>query len=158
MAFIARVNVLVLVNENSDADVFGAINDILREVQMDGLNGENRDQIVDWTFGPGLIKKVDELLAESITRNTYREGDAFREGVVDESNNKCMEMLSIATSAIRDHYAGFPDDEIVAPSGSMGMKALLRDLVGYLRESGVDDDGGWDCDATEDIKVKKGAQ
>lgn len=50
-------------------------------------------------------------------------------------------------------YMGYPDKEIAAPSG-MGIKILLRDLVGYLRENGVDDEGGWDCDATEDIEIK----
>jgi hypothetical protein len=65
-----------------------------------------------------------------------------------------MELLAVATTAIRDQYMGFPDDEIVAPSG-MGMKTLLRDLVTYLRENGIDDEGGWDCDATEGIEVRK---
>jgi hypothetical protein len=65
-----------------------------------------------------------------------------------------MELLAVATTAIRDQYMGFPDDEIVAPSG-MGIRTLLRDLVTYLRENGVDDEGGWDCDATEDIAVKE---
>lgn len=68
--------------------------------------------------------------------------------------SKHMELLAIATTAIRDIYMGYPDKEIAAPSG-MGIKNLLRDLVSYLRENGVDDEGGWDCDATEDIKVKR---
>lgn len=68
--------------------------------------------------------------------------------------NKPMELLAIAATAFRDKYVGFPDDEIVAPSG-MGMRTLLRDIVKYLRDNGVDDEGGWDCDATEDIKVKR---
>ncbi len=67
--------------------------------------------------------------------------------------SKCMELLTVATTAIRDHYVGFPDDEIVAPSGN-GIKTLLSDLVSYLRENGVDDEGGWDCDATEGIEVR----
>jgi hypothetical protein len=65
-----------------------------------------------------------------------------------------MELLAIAATAIRDHYRGYPDDEIVAPSG-MGMKNLLRDLVTYLRENGVDDEGGWDSDITEGIAVRR---
>jgi hypothetical protein len=35
------------------------------------------------------------------------------------------------------------------------LNALLRDLVTYLRENGVDDEGAWDCDATEGIEVRK---
>jgi hypothetical protein len=65
-----------------------------------------------------------------------------------------MELLAVATTAIRDQYMGFPDDEIVAPSG-MGMKILLRDLVTHLRGNGIDDEGSWDCDATEGIEVRK---
>ncbi len=68
--------------------------------------------------------------------------------------SKCMELLAIAATAIRDQYMGFPDGEIVAPSG-MGMRTLLRDIVQYLRDNGVDDEGGWDCDATEGIKVER---
>lgn len=67
-------------------------------------------------------------------------------------SEKHLELLAIATTAIRDHYMGFPDDEIAAPSG-MGTKTLLRDLVEHLRGNGVNDEGGWDCDATEGIKV-----
>ena len=64
-----------------------------------------------------------------------------------------MSLLYLAATALRDHYVGFPDSEIVAESG-MGMRTLLRDIVQYLRESGVDDDGGWACDATKDINVR----
>lgn len=68
--------------------------------------------------------------------------------------SKCMELLAIAATAIRDQHMGFPDGEIVAPSG-MGMRTLLRDIVQYLRDNGVDDEGGWDCDAAEGIKVER---
>lgn len=67
--------------------------------------------------------------------------------------SKRMELLAFATTALRDIHMGYPDKEIVAPSG-MGLKTLLRDLVSYLRENGVDDEGGWDCDATEGIEAK----
>lgn len=68
--------------------------------------------------------------------------------------SKRMALLAIATTALRDIYMGYPDKEIAAPSGT-GMKTLLRDLVVYLRENGVDDEGGWDCDATEGIEIKR---
>lgn len=66
--------------------------------------------------------------------------------------SKSTELLSAATTALRDIYMGYPETEIKAPSGT-GIKNLLRDLVAYLRECGVDDEGGWDCDATEGIKI-----
>jgi hypothetical protein len=65
-----------------------------------------------------------------------------------------MELLAVATTAIRDLYMGYPQGEIAAPSG-MGIKPLLRDLVTHLRENGIDDEGSWDCDATEGIEVRK---
>lgn len=68
--------------------------------------------------------------------------------------SKCMELLAIATTAIRDLHKGYPEKEIAAPSGT-GVEALLRELVTYLRENGVDDEGGWGCDATEGIEVKR---
>jgi hypothetical protein len=68
--------------------------------------------------------------------------------------SKCMELLATAATAIRDLYMGYPHDEIAAPSG-MGVKTLIRDLVTYLRENGVDDEGSWDCDVTEDIEIRK---
>jgi hypothetical protein len=67
---------------------------------------------------------------------------------------KCIDLLSTATTAIRDLYAGYPESEIAGPSG-MGVKTLLRDLVAYLRGNGVDDEGSWDCDATEGIAVRR---
>jgi hypothetical protein len=65
-----------------------------------------------------------------------------------------IQLLTTATTAIRDIQAGYRDNDIVAPSGR-GVNALLRDLVTYLRENGVDDEGAWDCDATEGIAVRK---
>lgn len=65
-----------------------------------------------------------------------------------------IQLLTAATTAIRDLQAGYRDDDIVAPSGR-GVNTLLRDLVTYLRENGVDDEGAWDCAATADIEVRK---
>jgi hypothetical protein len=65
-----------------------------------------------------------------------------------------MELLAVATTAIKDLYMGYPQGEIAAPSG-MGMKTLLRDLVTHFRENGIDDEGSWDCDATEGVEVRK---
>jgi predicted DNA-binding transcriptional regulator AlpA len=67
---------------------------------------------------------------------------------------KCVQLLAAATTALLDLHAGFSEKEILAPSGK-GLNALLRDLVTYLRENGVDDEGAWDCDATEGIEVRK---
>ncbi len=62
-------------------------------------------------------------------------------------------LLALATTALRDLYMGYPPDQIVANSGD-GLDTLLRDLVGHLRGQGHDDDGGWDCAATQGIEVK----
>lgn len=67
---------------------------------------------------------------------------------------KCIDLLSTATTAIRDLYADYPENAISAQSGK-SVKSLLRDLVAYLRGNGVDDKGAWDCDATEGIAVRR---
>jgi len=68
--------------------------------------------------------------------------------------DKEQDLLAIATTAIRDLYMGYPEEEIVAASGT-GLKTLLKDLVSHLRESGVDDQGGWDSEATSGIAVRR---
>lgn len=68
--------------------------------------------------------------------------------------DECVKLLTTATTAIRDLQAGYRNEDIIAPSGR-GVNALLRDLVTYLRGNGVDDEGAWDCDATEGIAVRK---
>jgi hypothetical protein len=68
--------------------------------------------------------------------------------------DRSTQLLAAATTAIRDLQAGYPANEIVAPSG-MGVDTLLRDLVAYLRGIGFDDEGSWDCDATDGIEVRK---
>lgn len=71
--------------------------------------------------------------------------------------DKEQDLLAIATTAIRDLYMGYPEEEIVAASGT-GLKTLLKDLVSHLRESGVDDQGGWDSEATSGIAVRRHPQ
>lgn len=67
-----------------------------------------------------------------------------------KTNNQ--EMLMLATTALRDLYAGYPEGEIAAREGS-GLRALVRELVEHQRGQGIDDEKGWDCDVTEDIPV-----
>jgi hypothetical protein len=62
------------------------------------------------------------------------------------------ELLVLATTALRDLYVGYPHKEIAA-SGGQGLEKLLRELVSHLRSHGVNDEGGWDCDVTDDIPV-----
>lgn len=63
-----------------------------------------------------------------------------------------LELLAIATTALRDLHMGYPPKEIAAATGQ-GLEVLLTDLVTHLRGQGIDDEGGWDCDATNGIAV-----
>ncbi len=65
------------------------------------------------------------------------------------------ELLSIATTALRDKYVGAGDEDLCGVSGD-GLGTLLRDLVAYQRGQGIDDEGGWDCGVTTDIPVSTG--
>ncbi|WP_018234263.1 hypothetical protein [Thioalkalivibrio thiocyanodenitrificans] len=121
-----------------------------------GVDGD-----IEWEGGArcecmacGKVATVAEFSGEAEPLDEAGQSEG-RAGEADDHRVMCdcLDMLAIATTAIRDQYMGFPDAEIVANTG-MGMKTLLRDLVQFLRENGVDDEGGWDCDATEDIKVK----
>ena len=63
-----------------------------------------------------------------------------------------QELFEMAVSALRDLYMGYPPSEIVSMRGQ-GLDNLLVECVEALRGRGVDDDGGWDCDVTEGIRV-----
>ncbi|MCG7871036.1 MAG: hypothetical protein JAZ11_02910 [Candidatus Thiodiazotropha lotti] len=69
-------------------------------------------------------------------------------------SNQTEVLLVLATAALRDLYVGFPNDEIAASNGT-GLDLLLQELVGHLRGLGIDDEGGWDCDVTQAIPVKR---
>ena len=62
-------------------------------------------------------------------------------------------ILMFAASGLRDKLKHYPDSEICALHGRMGLDVLVRDVVRHLRERGVDDEGAWECDATKDIPV-----
>jgi hypothetical protein len=62
-------------------------------------------------------------------------------------------LLCTATAALRDLHCGRPHHEVAAPDGRHGLRNHLAALVGILRGAGIDDDGAWDCDATEGIPV-----
>ena len=70
-----------------------------------------------------------------------------------KDNDRLLNLLATATPALRDIHMGYPPHDLIAPSGEMGMGALLRDLVTELRGRGIDDTGVWDCDATRGIPV-----
>lgn len=65
---------------------------------------------------------------------------------------KERKLLELATAALRDIAVGFPHDEIAA-SHTMGLDALLVELVTHLRGRCINDDHAWDCDATRGIPV-----
>jgi hypothetical protein len=78
MAYIATIKVLV--DEANEDNVYGGINEMLREAQLGGPNGEDCDWIVDWKFES--VDSVNESLNDSIANSTYEEGDAFRDWVI----------------------------------------------------------------------------
>jgi len=78
MAFIATVSILV--DEANEASVYDGINEILRDAQMGGPNGEDRGWVVDWKFK--AVEPVNESLNDSIANETYTEGDAFSDWVI----------------------------------------------------------------------------
>jgi hypothetical protein len=75
MAYV--VTVKILVDEADEVSVFDGINEILRDAQIGGLNGEDCDWVVDWKFDSA--EPVNELLNDAIANGAYAEGDAFRD-------------------------------------------------------------------------------
>lgn len=65
---------------------------------------------------------------------------------------KPSEWLALATSALVDLAKGYPHKEIGAATGQ-GLDQLITELVTVQRAQGIDDDGAWDCDATQGIPV-----
>lgn len=78
MAHIATIKVLV--DEHDENAVYDGINEILRDAQMGGPNGENRNWVVDWAFSS--VNEANESLKDSIANKTYAEGEAFRDWVI----------------------------------------------------------------------------
>lgn len=78
MAYIAKIKILV--DEANKAVVYDGINEMLREAQMGGPNGEDGDWIVDWKFES--VEPTHESLNDSIANKTYAEGDAFDDWVI----------------------------------------------------------------------------
>jgi hypothetical protein len=73
MAYVATIKVLV--DESSEGAVYDGINEILRDAQYGGPNGEGRGWVVDWKFDS--VEPANESLNDSIANETYAEGDAF---------------------------------------------------------------------------------
>ena len=63
------------------------------------------------------------------------------------------ERLAIAVSALRDLEMGYRPADIVGLDGLDGLDALVRGLVTDLRGRGIDDEGAWNCPATEGIAI-----
>lgn len=74
------------------------------------------------------------------------------------SNPRTMELLSLATTGLRDLSMGWMTNELAAADGAKGLSALLVQTVTHLRGMGVDDDGGWDTAATNGIPVAAGGE
>ncbi len=104
----------------------------------------------------GLFADADGAIAGAC--RDHEAADAFARSVlVSEGGGhgkSCMDRLYIATVALRDLQVGFPHDEIAAVHGT-GLSNLVRELVDYLRENGIDDEGALDCDVMDEIEPKQ---
>jgi hypothetical protein len=104
----------------------------------------------------GLFDDADGAIAGAC--RDHEAADSFARSVLEAEGSgygkSCMDRLYIATAALRDLQVGFPHDEIDAVHGT-GLSNLIRELVNYLRENGIDDEGALDCDAMEGIEPKQ---
>ncbi|PZP55393.1 MAG: hypothetical protein DI596_11545 [Azospira oryzae] len=73
MAYIATVKIVV--DEANEAMVYDGINEILREAQYGGPNGEFRGWIADWAFWS--VEPASEEVEKSLASGNYEEGEAF---------------------------------------------------------------------------------
>ncbi|MBU9211666.1 hypothetical protein [Burkholderia multivorans] len=71
------VTLKILVDESNESAVYDGINEILRDAQYGGPNGEDRGWVVDWKFDS--VEPANESLNDSIANETYAEGDAFND-------------------------------------------------------------------------------
>lgn len=62
------------------------------------------------------------------------------------------EWLALATTALVDLAKGYPHKEIGAAKGQ-GLDQLIKELVTVQRTHGINDEGTWDCEATQGITV-----
>lgn len=74
------------------------------------------------------------------------------------SNTRTLQLLSLATTGLRDLSMDWPAGQIAAADGRKGLSALLIQAVTHLRSMGVDDEKGWDTLLTEDIPVAEGGE
>lgn len=88
MAYIATIKILV--DEANEASVYDGINEILRNAQMGGPNGEDRGWVVDWKFES--VEPASESLNKAITDGAYAEGDAFG---ADSSKAKAYVLVEV---------------------------------------------------------------
>lgn len=86
------------------------------------------------------------MLPEHVWPLPARSGKTPSKSVLLAERDRTLSLLALATTALRDLSMGYPADEIGA-GDSVGLDALLAELVPYLRARGIDDEGGWDCPA-----------
>lgn len=73
MAYIATIKIVV--DETNESVVYDGLNEVLRDAQYGGPNGENQGWIVDWKFES--VERASKSLDDSIANGAYSEGDAF---------------------------------------------------------------------------------
>lgn len=74
------------------------------------------------------------------------------------SEPRTMQLLTLATTGLRDLSMDWPVGQLAAADGRKGLSALLVQVVTHLRGMGVDDERGWDTFVTEDIPVAPGGE
>jgi hypothetical protein len=104
----------------------------------------------------GLFDDADGAIAGAC--RDHEAADSFARSVLEAEGSgygkSCMDRLYIATAALRDLHVGFPHDEIAAVHGT-GLRKLVRELVNFLRENGIDDEGALDCEVMDEIEPKQ---
>lgn len=76
--------------------------------------------------------------------------------VLIAERDRSLSLLALSTTALRDLYMGYRHEDIVGGTED-GLPALLHELVSYLRSRGIDDEGAWDCDATDTVRKPRRA-
>lgn len=106
-------------------------------------------QVVSHLRGKGI---ADETGWDTVATQSIPVAEGGEVGVGPDE-----EMLSTAATALRDLEMGYRHSDIVGLDGLDGLDNLLRALATRLRARGIDDEGAWDCPATEGVPVASAA-
>lgn len=93
MAYIATVKILV--DQTNESAVYDGLNELLREIEMEGPNGE-APSVIDWKYVS--VAPIAPEIEDSIMNETYEEGDAFRltAPTIDQPFNLVIEAYAVS--------------------------------------------------------------